>query len=117
MKAAAFLLIFLGILDSGYLLYSDLQPYCPLEACETPLIPLLPSYSPALFGLLWFISAIPLFFWKEKLEDKLVFAFWRYTGITGVAFLATYSLLNLYFCPYCIAAYSIGALLIFLSAR
>jgi|Deesub1362A_J573_1020465.scaffolds.fasta_scaffold01398_3 uncharacterized membrane protein len=115
MKLLIPILILLGIADSGYLLYANLQPYCPLNACEVLSVPFLPSYAPALFGLLWFAVAIPLFLWKDKLA--LPFALWRYTGIAGITFLGTYALLNLYFCPYCIAAYLLGISLVFLSEK
>ncbi len=112
MRRLQLLLTTLGLLDSGYLLYTNFQPYCPLETCEIVVFPF-PAYLPALLGFLWFASAIPTL----HLAKNFTLILWRSTGIAGIAFFATLSFIYHYFCPYCIAAYLIGALLIVSTLR
>ncbi len=113
MKKLVHILIFLGIVDSTYLLYTGSQAYCPLGGCGSLSVFSLPHYTPALLGLLWFLSSLVVFNW----DNRFFMLVWRFTGVMGVSFLATYAILHQYFCPYCFAAYVIGAILIWISER
>ncbi len=113
MKKLSYPLMVAGIIDSLYLLYTNSQLYCPLGGCGSLPVFSLPHYTPALLGLIWFLFALVVFNWNSR---TFLLA-WRFSGVAGMSFLATYALLNHYFCPYCFAAYVIGAALIWLSER
>jgi len=117
-RKIAYVLSAAGILDSAYLLYSDIQPYCPVDACSTISIFTLPTYLPALFGLLWFSFSVIFFLIKSwNKYTKTVLLLWRYIGVYGIGFLGTYAVLNEYYCPYCFTAYILGAILIWISEK
>ncbi|MET1124442.1 MAG: hypothetical protein ABWW66_04150 [Archaeoglobaceae archaeon] len=110
MTALIYVLIIAGIVDSTYLLLSELFPICPI--CVSARVLFLPPYFPALMGLLWFSFAVP------AIRVGCAFAeAWRLVGVYGVAFLATYALVNRYFCAFCFLAYAIGIAVIYLSRK
>ncbi len=113
MRKIAHLFILLGIADSAYLLYTGSQAYCPLGGCGSLPVLFLPHYAPALLGLLWFLASLVVF----NRNSRPFMLIWRFFGVFGAFFLATYAVLNHYFCPYCFAAYVIGLILIWISER
>jgi hypothetical protein len=113
MKSARILAVsiaILGIIDSGYLLISEFISACPV--CVSIRVFSLPSYLPALFGFCWFAFALVVF--SGRIPRAFV-KLWSFSGVYGVAFLATYAVLNSYFCPFCFAAYAFGIFLIAIS--
>ena len=109
----AYILTLAGIADSIYLLYTGSQAYCPLGGCGSLSVFFLPHYTPALLGLLWFLSSLIVFSWN----NRFLMLAWRFLSVLGMFFLATYAILHHYFCPYCFAAYVIGAILIWISEK
>ncbi|WP_202319226.1 hypothetical protein [Archaeoglobus neptunius] len=114
MKKIALILTLAGILDSAYLLYTEMLPNCPFGTCASISIFFFPPYVPAFLGLGWFIASLLIF---TLGTGSAVLQVWRFAGISGMAFLATYALLNSYFCPFCFTAYGLGILLVWISER
>ncbi len=113
MRRLAILLSLAGVADSTYLLLGEVVP-CPTGMCASESIFSLPPFLPALLGLCWFVLSIVVFTAKV---NRMLLAFWRFSGVFGATFLGTYAILHSYFCPYCFTAYGIGIALIAISER
>lgn len=106
-----------GIIDSAYLLYEHYMlytlPYCPANSCLPPDMPF-PSFILPIFGLIWFLVGIFLFYVRNQ---KILLRLWQISGVIGVLFLFSYSVILGYFCPYCYLAHVVGLSLVGLSLK
>ncbi len=106
-KKLLFILIILGLIDSGYLTYVHYAPnalICPTYGIINCSQVVTSSFSViffiplAIYGLVWFIVQLILFFIIDNFDINLI---WNIIGIFGV----TYSILAMFFlnkiCEYC----------------
>ena len=113
MKKAAFMLSLAGVADSAYLLLGEVV-LCPTEMCASISVFSFPPFLPAILGLCWFLLSIFIFISNV---NRILLNIWRFSGVFGASFLATYAILHSYFCPFCFMAYGIGIMLVAFSEK
>ncbi len=110
MKKLIFPLLAVGVIDTLYLLYINLnQQLCLVDA------PCLSEYNLlfSVLGLIWFTAGFFVLFVNKKLV-KLV---WAILGFVGIAFFVSLMIIENYFCPYCSLAHVVGGTAAILSLR
>jgi hypothetical protein len=82
----------------------SISDFCPLNGCNTTFFTYSGISFPALLGLIWFIL-------YPFLKGKYL-KLWQILALIGILSLGGIALAKSYFCPFCLAAYTAGILLI-----
>ncbi len=104
------LLLLIGLVDTLYLLYINLnQQLCLVDA------PCLSEYNLlfSILGLIWFTAG----FFVILVEKRQVRVVWAILGFVGIAFFVSLMIIENYFCPYCSLAHVVGGAAAILSLR